>query len=236
MMTSLPKFRLGPGGEERGEPDQRPLPLVLIPEPVDPVQILDGGMALGVEGEVDDQLPVVARPQRFVRQDSHVGEEHVAGPLAAPPPEGVRDEHLVLLGDAHRLEEHLLELGLAVAGVVVHPGRLDDPLGIHARKLDRDGRIRRLLAHPDLADHARPGAELLGDDLMLPPRNAGTDRPVIECGQAHAGHVLERLDPMHQGGQEQALDEPVVVLEESQPGGDVFAFRLARSRSTSRSI
>ena len=27
----LPKFRLGPGGEERGEPDQRPLPLVLDP-------------------------------------------------------------------------------------------------------------------------------------------------------------------------------------------------------------
>ncbi len=159
-------------------------------------------------------------PQRLVGQGADVGEQHVAGTLAAPPPERVRDEHLVLFGDAQRLEEHLPDLELAVAGVVECPGRLDDPLGVHAGKLDRDGGVGRLLAHPDLAHHARPGAQLLGDDLMFPARNAGADRAVVEGRQPHAGHVLERLDPMHQGGQQQALDEPVVVLEALEPLGD----------------
>ena len=50
---------------------------------------------------------------------------------------------------------------------------------------------------------------------------------MVECGQTHAGHVLERLDTMHEGGQEQVLDEPIVVLVESQPGCDVVAFRCS---------
>ena len=84
--------------------------------------------------------------------------------------------------------------------------------------------------------HARPGPELLGDDLMLPARNAGADRAVVQGGQPHAGHVLERLDPVHQGGQQQALDEPVVVLEALAAAAATSGSVLARSRSTSRSI
>ena len=91
--------------------------LVPIPESVDPVQILNGRVVLSVKGKIDDQFPVVARSQRLVGQDSHVREQHVAGTLAATPPESVRDEHLVLLRHVHRLEEHLLELVWRLPGL-----------------------------------------------------------------------------------------------------------------------
>ena len=117
----LAQFRLRAGREERRQPDQRPLPFVLVSELVEPVQVLGRRVPFGVEREVDDQLPVVRGPQRFVGQAADVGEQHVAGPPAPPPQERVRDEHLVLLGDAQRLEEHLPDLELAVAEVVVDP-------------------------------------------------------------------------------------------------------------------
>ena len=96
-------------------------------------------------------------------------------------------------------------------------------------ELDRDGRgVGRLLADADLADHPGPGSELLGDDLVLTARNPGPDRPVVEGGKPHAGHVLEQcLDPVDQGREQQALDEAVVVLVELlQPGGDLVGVRL----------
>ena len=75
----LAQLRLGAGREERRQPDERALLFVLLTEFLDPVQVLGGRVAFGVEGEVEDQLPVVAGPQRFVGQAPDVGEQHVAG-------------------------------------------------------------------------------------------------------------------------------------------------------------
>ncbi len=47
------------------------------------------------------------------------------------------------------------------------------------------------------------------------------DGPVVESGQPGAGHVLERIHPMHQGRQQQALDETVVVLKALQLLGNI---------------
>ena len=57
----LGQFSLSPWREERWEPGQGPGPLVLLTELVDAIQVLDRGVALGVEREVDDELP--SRPR-----------------------------------------------------------------------------------------------------------------------------------------------------------------------------
>ena len=57
--------------------------------------------------------------------------------------------------------------------------------------------------------------------LMLSARNAGADRPVVECRQPQTGHVLQRLDTVNQSAQEQALHQAVVILEPPDPLGDL---------------
>ena len=42
----LGQLRLGAGGEERRQPNERPLPFVLLPELVEPIQVLDRANAL----------------------------------------------------------------------------------------------------------------------------------------------------------------------------------------------
>ena len=63
MMTSFPSSAWVRVEKNEGSQTSVLLPLVPIPESVDPVQILDGRVVLGVEGKVDDQFPVVARSQ-----------------------------------------------------------------------------------------------------------------------------------------------------------------------------
>jgi len=90
-------------------------------------------------------------------------------------------EHLVLVGDAHRTEQDRPDLRLPVAGVVVHPCRFDDPLSIDSFQFERHRRIGRFFTYTNLADRPGPGAELLSDDLMFTARNPGTDRPWLSA-------------------------------------------------------
>ena len=88
----------------------------------------------------------------------------------------------------------------------------------------------------NLADHARPVRQLLGDDLMFPARNAGADRPVVQCGQPHAGHVLQGLDPVDQGTTSSRLLTSRSSFSNRWSFSATSVLVLARSRSTSRSI
>lgn len=110
----------------------------------------------------------------------------------------VRDEHLVLFRDAERFEQHLANLELAVARIVVDTCRFENAFRVDAGQLDCDGRVRRLLADSDLSDQPRPCPDLVGDSLMLTVLDGRADGPVVQCRQFHASHVLERLDAVNQ--------------------------------------
>ena len=50
--------------EDGRQPDHRLLAFVFLTEPRQAVEVFVGGMTFGVEGEVDDELPFLIRPQR----------------------------------------------------------------------------------------------------------------------------------------------------------------------------
>jgi hypothetical protein len=97
----LAQFRPGPGREERRQPGQRPRRVVAGQEAVELGVVLVGVVAGVVERPVDDHLPVV--PLGLERLLGQLADD-VAPPTAPSPDEGVDQEQLMAVLDAHRVD------------------------------------------------------------------------------------------------------------------------------------
>ena len=119
--------------------------------------------------------------------------------------------------NANLFEQHLPHTADAVSLVVFATRLLDDGFGIHTRKLNRDCRVGPF-TNPDFSHAGRPTPAAPEHFLSLPPGNGGLDRSVIQCRQSLRVKRPQRFDLGHQRGQEQCLDEPIVVAKRDSLG------------------
>ena len=183
-----------------------------------------------VEREIDHHLRFV-RPgrKRFVGQLAHVGEEHLEAARRAAPGDLVMEQELAAVLDPELAEQELPDRATAVPGVVVAVGVGEDALRVDRRELQRDGRVGRIVADPNLADLRRPGAAAPQHLLAFAPLDGRPDRPVVQCGEPPRGQALQDLHLGNQRRQQQRLGEPIFraqVARRAVVGRPRFRLRL----------
>ncbi len=123
------------------------------------------------------------------------------------------EEQIVRILDAARGEHQLAHLAQAVARIVLVPRLLQDGVDVHARELQRDSRVGRIVADMNFADLRRPLPQTAEHERSLLTLDRRDERAVVERRQTPRGQRLERLDLGHQGGEKQRFRQPGVVAE-----------------------
>src|SRR5258708_33970468 len=132
--------------EERRDPTEGRGIGLLVTEALQPRQVVLGGVASGIEREIDDDFPVVALgAQRVVGQLANVGEDHLDLALSAAPQTRVTEEEVLLDWQAELSEQQEPQGALAIAGIVLDARLLDDSPGIHPAELNPYLLIARLV-------------------------------------------------------------------------------------------
>ena len=187
---------------------------------IEPVEVLVEVVAVAVKGIVDHELPVLAaRLQLVVADLANVAEANLRLTIGATPPKCVTKEKFLMLRHPQRLEHQHLQPRHLVAVVIHRFGAFENRLQIHAR--DRDGnRLGATHAFPELEQAAvrRPFLALPEHLLRFLSRDERLDRAVVQRRQPLWRHGFERLHFRHECGEEQRLDEPVVVAQRRAPG------------------
>ena len=186
--------------EEGRQPDDRARAgRVLLPVVQQLGVVIRCGVPGLVEGVVDNDLPAAfVRSQRSVRQRPNVAVNHIASPMRVAPEEFVPDKQLVSILDAQFVEEDLPNHPHLIARIILMLCRSKDRFGVHAGKLDRNRRIRRIVANLDLPHLRRPGLALLQDQRGLLARDRRTDSAMVQRRQTRGRKRPQRSHPWHQ--------------------------------------
>ena len=186
------------GGEKHRQPHERALRLAGGEQPVDTGDVFGRGVAVLVEGVVDDQAPrpgaggevVLGEPGRVA--DVAEGQVDLAPGAAPDHLVGVRAEHVGRPEvDAEKLGDESLDQLAPAAGVVLTLGLLDDGLVVDVLELDPHFWVAVVVVDVELGDLATPVAELGGDDGAFVAGDGGDDRAVVEGGEAGCGELAK---------------------------------------------
>ena len=192
--------------------------LMLVEELPHHPLVFIGGVALLIEGEIDDHLPVwLAVLQRTGRQLANVAKQQGCLPRGVPVPERMGQLLLTLLPHIQPLDQQGPHQPQAVAVVVLILHLVENALRVDPRDADADAGIGPLL-HRDLRHLGRPGPHPGQRHLRLPTRDGRADAAIVQRHQPLGGEVFQHPHLGHQGRQQQRFHQPVIGHKTAAPG------------------